>query len=93
MKTSEAARKRNVSVKTTIKHIRRNILEMTEGEIQAGTAETYKQYCSALDKAVKHGTLKKNTAIRRKARVADRMRKAASKTVPVAETSTASVAE
>lgn len=84
MKTSEAARKRNVATKTALKHIRRDVLSQSEGSLQEGAQETYRKYCSALDKAVKHGTLKKNTSVRRKARAANRIRKVATSATPAA---------
>lgn len=74
MRTSEAARRRNVAIKTALKHVRRNVLALTDGEVRPGADAEYRKYCSALDKAVKSGTLKKNTAVRRKARAAARLR-------------------
>ncbi|MDZ4200085.1 MAG: 30S ribosomal protein S20 [Kiritimatiellia bacterium] len=90
MRTSETARQRNVAVKTALKHVRRKVLALTEGSVQEGADAEYRAYCSALDKAVKAGTLKKNTAIRRKARAAERLRKTSATPAPASETPAAS---
>ncbi len=82
MRRSEEARLRNTSAKTALKHIRRKVLALTEDTVQEEAGAEYRAYCSALDKAVKRGILKKNTAVRRKARAADRIRKATSPTKP-----------
>jgi small subunit ribosomal protein S20 len=76
MRTSEQARKKNVEAKTAIKHVRRRMLASTDGGVKEGADAVYREYCSMLDKAVKRGVLKKNTAVRRKRRAADRLRKA-----------------
>jgi ribosomal protein S20 len=43
------------------------------------TQDAYRAFCSALDKAVKHGIIAKNNSIRRKARAAAMLRKAPAK--------------
>lgn len=61
---------RNKAAKTEIKHVRREVLSAEKIEA------AYRKYCSILDKAAKHGIVKKNTAIRRKRRAAARLKKA-----------------
>lgn len=77
MRSSEKQRIGNVAVKTAVKTARRK----TRESLAAGTAETaaeaVKNYHSKLDKAVKRGVIKKNTAIRRKARATEALRKLA----------------
>lgn len=74
MRSSETSRVRNLSMRTRVKTARRNMIEA----LAAGDAEKcdtiYRQYCSVLDKAAKSGVIKKNTATRRKARAADKVR-------------------
>ena len=76
MRTDEESRKRNVAVKTALKHIRRDVLALTETPAQEGADAAFRSYCSALDRAVNTGTIKKENAIRRKARAAARLKKA-----------------
>ena len=68
MRTSEEARQRNISVKTSVKNCRRKFKDaMTAGD--KGTCEAaLKVYSSVLDRAANKGIIKKNTASRRKAR-------------------------
>ncbi len=74
MRQAEKNRRRNVKVKTRIRQIRGKVLA---GAPSADAAkELFRAYCSELDKAVKKGVIRKNTAIRRKARAAARLRKA-----------------
>lgn len=77
MRTDEEARIRNVAVKTRLKGIRQNVLALTDTPAQDGADAAFRTYCSALDKAVKAGTIKKATAIRRKTRASARLKKAA----------------
>lgn len=76
------------SEKARIKHkSRRNALSTTEKKFRAAMAgddknvatELYKEQCSALDKAVKTGTIHKNKANRKKSRLAIALNKSASK--------------
>jgi len=84
MRQAEKNRRRNVKVKTRIRQIRVKVLA---GAPSADTAqELFRSYCSELDKAVKKGVIRKNTAIRRKARAAARLRKAAAAPAPAAPT-------
>jgi small subunit ribosomal protein S20 len=73
-------RARNTAAKSFIKTNRRKMDAALEAKDQDATKQTYASLCSALDKAVKRGNLKKGTAVRRKARAAARMRNAAAAT-------------
>lgn len=74
MRTSEKSRQLNRSVKITLKGIRRQMLEKTTGPLQADAEKTFREYSSQLDKAVKRGVIPRNTALRRKARAAARLK-------------------
>ena len=75
IRSSEKRRVDNLAVKTRVKSARRKSREA----IDAGVAETaevaVREYSSVLDKAVKRGVIKKNTAIRRKTRATEALRK------------------
>jgi small subunit ribosomal protein S20 len=75
MRSSESRREGNLVVKTRVKTAKRKMREA----IEAGVAETagaaVREYSSVLDKAVKRGVVKKNTAIRRKKRATEALRK------------------
>lgn len=73
MRQAEKRRRRNVKVKTRIRRIRVKVL--AGAPTPEAARELYRAYCSELDKAVKKGVIKKNTAIRRKARAAARLRR------------------
>jgi small subunit ribosomal protein S20 len=77
MRSSEKRRVGNMTAKTKVKTVRRK----TRDVLTAGVAETSEQavreYSSVLDKAVKRGVIKKNTAIRRKKRALAALRKLA----------------
>ncbi len=73
MRQAEKARRRNVQVKARIKHVRAKVLKGAEATEEAEAL--FRTYCSELDKAAKKGVISKNTAIRRKARAAARLRK------------------
>ena len=74
MKTSEKSRLQNKAVKTTVKHVRKRLLADDPASEQAQA--DYRTYCATLDKAAKKGVISRNTAIRRKRRAAERLRKA-----------------
>jgi len=76
MRQAEENRRRNVAVRTHIKGIRREALGLDAAPV-ADPQAVFRAYCSALDKAAKRGIIGKNTAIRRKARAAARLRKSA----------------
>ena len=71
------ARQRVVTapIKTRVRTARRHFMESVSGEGQ-DRAQAVSAYCSCLDKAAKSGVIKKNTAIRRKSRAAEQLRKA-----------------
>lgn len=75
IRSSEKRRVGNLTVKTRVKSARRK----TQDALSAGVVEPAKEavstYSSVLDKAVKRGVIKKNTAIRRKQRATEALRK------------------
>ena len=83
MRQAAKARQRNVAAKGKIKSVRRALLDVQAGPAVAESAKTYQEYCSLLDKAAKRGIIKKNTAVRRKRRAANRLRALA--TAPAAQ--------
>lgn len=64
----------NLQVKSLVRSCRRKLLEVAEESNGAEAPEAYKSYCSALDRAVKIGVVKKNCATRRKTRAANKVR-------------------
>lgn len=60
----------------------RSFIKTVQGQFKAALAnkdaakadELFSQFCSALDKAVKQGVIKKNQAVRRKGRASNRVR-------------------
>ena len=85
MRQAERARQRNIAVRSRIKNVRRQLLEMT-AVAESGKLDTavYRKYCSLLDKAAKIGVIKKNTAVRRKRRATERIRRQAAAPAPKA---------
>lgn len=75
LRQNETRRIENLEVKSRMKTFRRKFLESLESD--ADSAGAYSRYCSALDKAVKKGVIKKNTAVRNKSRAAAKLRAAA----------------
>ncbi len=74
MRLSERQRSGNIIVKTRVKTARRKTREaLTAGAPDVAT-EAVRNYSSTLDKAVKRGVIKKNTAIRRKKRATKALR-------------------
>ncbi len=71
VRTSERNRQRNRSVKAALQSKRRTLLKALE---DGTTAESeFRGYASLLDKAVKKGVVPRNTADRRKQRMAKRL--------------------
>lgn len=70
MRTSEKARQKNFSEKSLIKTVRATVRAAATSRDGTALSEAFRRYCSVLDKAVKHGVIKKNTAVRRKGRAA-----------------------
>ena len=75
---SEAARHYNRAIRSRISTARRRVMDATAGTDLEQAHQTYRSYCSTLDKAAKRGVIKKNTAIRRKRRAAAKLATAAS---------------
>ena len=64
----------NRGVMSTIGTVRRKAFEtVVKGADPAAVAKVAAEYASALDKAAKRGVIKRNTADRRKARLAQRV--------------------
>jgi small subunit ribosomal protein S20 len=79
LKQNEAAQKRNSANKSRMRTSRKTFLKTLEaGEAEAAKA-AYAAFCSALDKAVKHNVIKRNTATRSKHRGAEKLRALVSK--------------
>lgn len=78
-KTSEKSRQRNAEAKSQLKTLRRTLLAAVAATEAPKTDAAYRSYCAALDKAVKHGIIKKNGSVRKKARAAAMLRKSAAK--------------
>ncbi len=75
IRSSEKRRVGNLAVKTRVKTARRKTNEaLSEGSVETA-AEAVRNYSSVLDKAVKRGVIKKATAIRRKTRATEALRK------------------
>mgnify|MGYP000979811233 CR=1 FL=1 len=75
---AEASRKANRAVKSKISTVRRKAFEtVVKGADTAAVAKVVAEYASTLDKAAKRGIIKRNTADRRKARMAKRVAAAA----------------
>jgi small subunit ribosomal protein S20 len=70
MRVSAKARARNSSVRSELSFLRRLFMEFISAKNKDKINETYRQYCSALDKAAKKGVIKKQKAVRRKRRAA-----------------------
>lgn len=63
-----------MTVQTRVKTYKRKFNEAMEGKDSDAGKAAYRDYCSVLDKATKSGVIKKNTAIRRKKRAAEKLR-------------------
>lgn len=77
VRSSEQRRIGNITVKTKVKTVRRKTREVLTAGVAETSAQAVREYSSVLDKAVKRGVIKKNTAIRRKKRAAAALRKLA----------------
>ncbi|MFA6174071.1 MAG: 30S ribosomal protein S20 [Kiritimatiellales bacterium] len=77
MRSSEKQRVGNMTVKTKVKSVRRKTREVLATGVAATSETAVREYSSVLDKAVKRGVIKKNTAIRRKKRAVAALRKLA----------------
>jgi len=70
LRQNERCAEVNKRVKTRIKTTRRTFIEAVTNGDDATKNTAYSGYCSALDKAVKSGVIKKNNATRNKTRAA-----------------------
>ena len=77
MRSSEKRRIGNMTVKTKVKSVRRKTREVLTAGVAETSEQAVREYSSVLDKAVKRGVIKKNTAIRRKKRAVAALRKLA----------------
>jgi len=75
MRSSERQRVGNQVVKSKVNTARRKTREAVAAGSAEPASEAVRTYSSALDKAVKRGVIKKNTAIRRKKRAVEALRK------------------
>jgi small subunit ribosomal protein S20 len=75
MRSSEQQRIGNMAVKTKVRSARRKTREALAAGYAEPAAEAVRSYSSLLDKAVKRGVIKKNTAIRSKTRASNALRK------------------
>jgi small subunit ribosomal protein S20 len=75
IRSSESRRVGNLVVKTRVKSAKRKAREALEAGVAETAGVAVREYSSVLDKAVKRGVIKKNTAIRRKKRANEALRK------------------
>lgn len=73
LRTSEKARQGNKSVKRRVTTASAHFYATVSGPNKDAAMSALTTYCSALDKAVKRGAIKKNNANRRKSRATLRM--------------------
>lgn len=74
MRQSAHLRVKNLSVRTSIKTLRGKLFEAVAAKKKDEAQKLCREYCSLLDKSAKKGIIKRNTAIRRKARAAAQVR-------------------
>jgi len=67
-------RARNNAAKSLVKTNSRKLSTQVAAKDDAGIKAAFAELCSSLDKAVKKGNMKKETAIRRKTRAANKLR-------------------
>ena len=76
MRTSAKAREKNVAVRQRIKKVERTARESAAAGTDAEKSkEALRSYFSIMDKAVKNGVIKRQTADRKKSRVSRLFRK------------------
>ena len=68
VKTSQRRQSANKAAKSRIATLRRALTKAVADEDATQGTKAYQAYCSAVDKAAKKGTIKKNAASRRKSR-------------------------
>ena len=74
-RTSNENRLRNKAAVSLIKGHQKKLMDAVAAKDPAAASAAYKTYCASLDKAVKKGSITRNTAIRKKARGAAHLRK------------------
>ncbi|NCD32809.1 MAG: 30S ribosomal protein S20 [Spartobacteria bacterium] len=72
LRQSEVRRDENRVVRSRVKNARRSFMDAALDDKET-SVEAFRKYCSVLDKAVKTGVIKRNTAMRRKTRASNRM--------------------
>ncbi len=65
---NEKARKRNSAVKAKLHEDHKKLFKAADAGKEEDAAKKFKEFVSGLDKAVKKGIIKKNTADRKKSR-------------------------
>ncbi len=75
IRVSKERHQRNQAKKTLIKSRRRKLDEAIAAKDVEAAKAAFSELCSALDKAAKIGSIKKETATRRKGRASERLRK------------------
>jgi small subunit ribosomal protein S20 len=78
MRQNEVRHDRNQQVRSRLKNARRTMMDTLESKDAAAGDAALRDYSSVLDKAVKGGIIKKNTAIRRKTNATNNLRKISS---------------
>ncbi len=73
LRRSKKARERHKKRKARIKFLRRNFLKNIKEENKKQAKNIYTKLQKAIDKAVKSGALKENTASRKKSRLAKKL--------------------
>ena len=74
---NEKARKRNATCKAKLHDAHKKLFKAADAANQADAEKIFRDFVSGLDKAVKKGILKKNTADRKKSRAQLKMNKMA----------------
>ena len=69
-RNSEKARIKNKSCRNALFTLEKKFRAAAAGEDKTAALELFRKQCSALDKAVKYGTIHRNKANRKKARLA-----------------------
>ncbi|MGQ9663652.1 MAG: 30S ribosomal protein S20 [Kiritimatiellia bacterium] len=73
MRSSEKRRRGNRAVKSRLHTLRRKFWEAIAAKDRTHSEKSFRQYCSALDKAVKQGVIKRGNADRNKSRASLRL--------------------
>ena len=75
MRTSALKRRANQAEKSRLGTTRKQVLDAIAAGDKSKADALCREYCSQLDRAVKHGSIKANNASRHKARIAARLSK------------------